>query len=137
MNVVASSMGVTATTSPRKKANFSVATLAVVLIGVGILLSALGVVTIKDRNRRLFIQYQTLLAQQQSQQINWGKLLLEQSTWSAQARIQAFAHNKLAMYVPRARDIVMVEQQPSNSYSAGSFHAPKVLAYANTFTKLQ
>jgi cell division protein FtsL len=74
-----------------------------------ILLSAFAVVYMKDLNRRLFIQYQGLQHVTSQLQVQWGKLLLEQSAWSTQARIQNVAMKKLNMVVPTRKDIVLVE----------------------------
>lgn len=79
------------------------------LLVFGLLLSAFGVIYMKDLNRRLFIQYQTLQAQKAQSLIQWGKLLLEQSTWSTQSRIQQIAQKQLEMIVPSTKDIILVE----------------------------
>ena len=76
---------------------------------IALLLSAFGVVYIKDLNRRLFIQYQALRHEKMQDLIQWGKLLLEQSTWSTQSRIQQIAQRQLGMIVPSAKSIVLVE----------------------------
>ena len=83
--------------------NFSVWMLSIFL-----LISALGVVYVKDLQRRLFIQYQTL--QQTHQNAVWTKtkLLLEQSTWSAETHIQQIAQKSLAMIIPQTADRVVV-----------------------------
>ncbi len=82
---------------------------SVVLLSSAILITSFGLVYLKDVNRRYFIQYQTLLHSQQQQRVLWGKLLLEQSTLSTQARIQTLAQRKLHMRIPVAKDIVIVD----------------------------
>ena len=79
----------------------------VILIIAAILLSAFGVIYLKDHNRLLFIEHQELKQQQQRYEVQWGKLMLERSTWASQARIQAEAY-KLGMVIPRTKAIVMV-----------------------------
>ncbi len=79
-----------------------------------LLLSAFGVVYLKDLNRRLFIQYQNLQQEKAQEIVQWGKLLLEQSTWSTQSRIQQIAQRQLDMQVPNGRDIVLVEDRNAN-----------------------
>jgi len=78
---------------------------------LGLLLSAFGVVYAKDLNRRLFIQYQDQQLAQQQYQVEWSKLLLEQGALSTQARIQFLAQNQLNMVTPQSRDIVLVENE--------------------------
>lgn len=65
-----------------------------------VFLSAMGVVYIKDLNRRLFVQYQGLQQEQQQYNIKWGKLLLEESAWSTQSRVQHLARHDLQMVLP-------------------------------------
>ena len=89
--------------------------LGVTILVFGLLFSALGVIYMKDLNRRLFIQYQALQAQKAQSLIQWGKLLLEQSTWSTQSRIQRIAQKQLGMIVPSAKDIVLVENKDANA----------------------
>jgi len=81
----------------------------VLLLVMLLLCSAIGMIYLKDLNRRLFIEYHELLAQEQHFQIEKGQLLLEEGAWSAQARIQQLAQSKLSMMLPSARSIVFVE----------------------------
>jgi cell division protein FtsL len=82
---------------------------AVFLLMMTLFSSAFAVVYLKDYNRRLFIQYQNLQSDRQSMQLQWGKLLLEQSAWSTQARVQQIAVQKLQMFYPEAKNIVIVD----------------------------
>ena len=60
-------------------------------------------------NRRFFIQYQGLQQLQQQYDIDWGKLLLEQSAWSTQARVQSLATYNLNMVMPTRHNITLVD----------------------------
>jgi len=71
--------------------------------------SAVGVVYMKDLNRRLFIQYQGLQQDEQQSDIEWGKLLLEQSAWSTQTRVQSVATDNLGMVMPSRQNITLVD----------------------------
>lgn len=94
----------------------SLALLQPLVIVVSLLLvTAFAVVYTKDINRRLFIHYQEQQAMQQTYNVQWGKLLLEQSAWSTQSRIQNIAENQLSMVMPNSRDVVMVQAQPIGS----------------------
>lgn len=77
------------------------------IIGL-LLVSAFGVVYVRDLNRRLFIDWQTAQKSADTMQVEWGQLLLEQSTWAAPARIQDLAQEKLAMEVPALGSINLV-----------------------------
>jgi len=87
---------------------FSGHNLGMLVLVLGLLLSAFGVVYAKDLNRRLFIQYQDLQQAQQQYQVDWSKLLLEQGALSTQSRIQVLAQKQLHMVMPSARNIVLI-----------------------------
>ncbi len=89
---------------------FSGLSLGMVVLSLGLLLSAFGVIYAKDLNRRLFIHYQGLQQAQQQYQVDWSKLLLEQGTWSTQSRIQLLAQ-KQNMIIPSSHNIVLVEDE--------------------------
>lgn len=74
-----------------------------------LLLSALGVVYVKDLNRRLFITYHKLQTQSEQLQSDSNKLLLEQSAWGAQSRVQVVAQGQLQMQIPSSIDVKMVK----------------------------
>ena len=82
---------------------------AVSLLFLCVFSFAVGVVYMKDLNRRLFIQDQSLQQMQQQYNIDWGKLLLEQSAWSTQARVQDVATHDLSMVMPTRHSITMVD----------------------------
>ena len=87
---------------------FSKDVIVLTMLIAGVLLSAFAVVYTKDLNRRLFIRYQAL-QQVQSQAVSrFSKLLLEQSTWSTQARVQRIAREDLNMQLPTSVNTVLV-----------------------------
>lgn len=83
--------------------------LLVTLLILGLFISAFAIVYMKDLNRRLFIQYQTLQREKTQQTVDWGRLLLEDSTWSSQSRVAQIAQHQLGMEIPAAKDVVLVE----------------------------
>lgn len=72
-------------------------------------LTALGVVYSSFETRRLVAQHQQLLNQKNAMQVEWGQLLLEQSTWGSYNRVEQLAGDKLKMRVPSPSEIVMVD----------------------------
>ena len=70
--------------------------------------SALGVVYSSFEARRLVAQHQQLLNMKNAMQVEWGQLLLEQSTWGSYNRVEQLAGAKLKMRVPSPSEIVMV-----------------------------
>ena len=86
----------------------------VVFSVLALLYSAFSIVYVKDLNRRLFIQYQVLQREKSEEVIQLGKLLLEQSTWSAQFRIQKVAQRRLEMQIPTAKEVILVNGYDTN-----------------------
>jgi cell division protein FtsL len=82
----------------------------IVLLALMVFVSGFSVIYAKDWQRRLYIQSQNTTAQANQLQTEWGKLLLEQSTWSMQARVESIASHKLDMVMPAAKQIVMVQE---------------------------
>lgn len=81
----------------------------IVPVVILLLVSALSLVYMKDLNRRLFISYQQQHQITQKENILWGQLLLEQSTWSTQQRIQYVAQKNLQMVMPGSPQIVLIK----------------------------
>lgn len=83
--------------------------LQVAILLMAVFITAFAVVYVKDLHRRMFIQYQNLQDQQNQLYVDWGKLLLEQSTWSTQARVQKIAAERLNMEAPQPKEVVMAD----------------------------
>ena len=71
-------------------------------------LSALAVIDARNENRMLFARLQQLRQQRDQINVEWGQLLLEQSTWSTHARIEQVATRRLDMVMPQHVEIVVV-----------------------------
>lgn len=83
--------------------------LKILILIAALLISALSVVYVKDLNRRLFIAYQKLEVKTEQLQADGNKLLLEQSAWGAQARVQVVAQTKFQMQIPPSAEVVMIK----------------------------
>lgn len=70
--------------------------------------SALGVVYSQHRSRLLFAQVQGLQHQVDELEIEWGRLELEQSAWSAHGRLEKLAHERLNMRIPAIDEVRVV-----------------------------
>ena len=82
--------------------------LRVIFLGLAVFLSCIAVVYVKDINRRLSVQSQMIATQEGALKVEGDKLLLEQSAWSMQARIERIATTDLNMQLPNPSDVVMV-----------------------------
>jgi len=74
-----------------------------------VLISGLSVVRTTHQNRFAFNELQELKDEAVSLDVAWGQLLIEQSTFSVEGRIEEKAAAQLDMRVPDIADIVMVE----------------------------
>lgn len=73
------------------------------------LITGCAVVYLKDMNRRLYYELQTLQQTRDELNIELGQLLLEQNTWATPARIQQIAQERLVMNTPPSQAVVMVK----------------------------
>ena len=74
-----------------------------------VLWSGLAVVETTHRNRVVFNRLQELKAEANELEVQWGQLLIEQSTFGLESRIEQTALEKLDMELPATADIVLVE----------------------------
>ena len=73
-----------------------------------VLFSAVAVVVTKHAGRSEFVVMQQLEHQRDKLNEEWGRLLLEESTWASPGRVEEQARNKLNMLMPTADNTVMV-----------------------------
>ena len=72
--------------------------------------SAIAVIYSKHHSRKLFVELQHVRKQIDELNIEWGRLQLEQSAWSAHGRIESIARKRLGMKLPDANEIVYIRQ---------------------------
>ncbi len=75
-----------------------------------VLVSAAAVVQLKHQERALFIELERLGGERDRLNIEWGRLQLEQSTWSAHGFVEQVAGRQLRMTMPQATDVKIVRQ---------------------------
>lgn len=79
-------------------------TLGIILLVMTVLASALSVVYVKNLDRELFSDLQTLQQARDDLNVQSGQLLLEQNTWATPTRIQSMAVQQ-GMIEPAAKDV--------------------------------
>jgi len=79
-----------------------------ILLVILLITTAIGMVYTKHKNRKLFIELQSLQLERDDMNTEWGKLQLEQATWGAHGRIEQFARKKLRMDLPGSGEVIMV-----------------------------
>jgi cell division protein FtsL len=70
--------------------------------------SATGVIYSTHESRYLLNELRQLERQRNNQQVEWGQLLLEQSSLVAQGRIENLAIAELGMKIPTVENVVVV-----------------------------
>lgn len=78
------------------------------LLFLAVLLSAIGVSYSAHWNRQLLNSLYAELSVRDRAQAEWGRLILEQSTWTAHNRIETMATERLQMRIPDAAEVQMV-----------------------------
>lgn len=84
-------------------------TLNIVLV-VLTFISAVQVVVSQHAARKLFVEIQSLEKTRDNLNEEWTRLLLEQSTWATDARIESVARNELNMKTPGTDSVLLIEQ---------------------------
>ncbi len=82
----------------------------IAVLTLAVMGSAIACVHAKHESRKLFVELQNLTAVRDELQVNWGRLQIEQSTWSAHARVERLARKQMKMRSPDPADIRLVQQ---------------------------
>lgn len=90
---------------------FSPRMVVIVMLLLFVLASGVSVVYTTSKSRYLLNQLQQLKTQRNELQVQWGQLLIEQSTFSLESRVERKASDELAMTVPKISEIVMVRYE--------------------------
>ena len=83
---------------------------ALPLLWVALLGSAIAVVRARHEARALFVQLEKLSAERDRLNIEWGQLQLEQSAWSNHGFVERVASDRLRMTLPAPGDVRIVAQ---------------------------
>jgi len=75
---------------------------------VAILGSAVAVSWNAHKNRKLLNELYGELSVRDKAQAEWGRLILEQSTWTAHGRVESLASQQLQMRIPDPAEVRMV-----------------------------
>ena len=82
--------------------------LLLLVLFLAVLGSALAVSYSAHWNRQLLNELYAELSVRDRAQAEWGRLILEQSTWTAHSRIETLASEQLDMRIPDAAEVRMV-----------------------------
>ena len=84
--------------------------LFVILLLMGVVGSALGVVYTAHETRAAYAKLQDLQESRDAIDSQYEKLLLEQGAWADYSRVDQIAHKQLNMSSPKPEDIVVVQR---------------------------
>lgn len=79
------------------------------LVAVLVIVSALAVAFSAHWSRQLLNELAGEMDVREKAQAEWGRLVLEQSTWTAYSRIERIATEQLGMKVPEPSDVILVQ----------------------------
>ncbi|MEO1819074.1 cell division protein FtsL [Pseudomonas sp.] len=79
------------------------------LVAVLVIISALAVSFSAHWSRQLLNELAGEMDVREKAQAEWGRLVLEQSTWTAYSRIERIATEQLGMKVPEPSDVILVQ----------------------------
>ena len=85
--------------------------LVTVIFALVCVVSAIALIYTKHDARRLFIELESLSADRDQLNIEWGQLQIEQSTWATHARIERVAAEDLSLLRPKATEIYVIERK--------------------------
>jgi cell division protein FtsL len=80
------------------------------VLAVLVIASAVVCVYARHETRSQFTQLQSLITQRDALEVDWGRLQIEQSTWSTHARVEKLARKKMRMRNPVPSEILVVRQ---------------------------
>ena len=83
--------------------------LQLLLLFVGVLVSALAVSYSAHVDRQMLIAVFAELSERDKMQAEWGRLILEQSTWTAHSRIESLAVGQMQMRIPEPAEVQLVK----------------------------
>lgn len=80
------------------------------LLAFSVFVTALHVVLAQHQARRLFVEIQSLEKNRDDLNEEWTRLLLEQSTWATNARIETVSRNELGMSMPDLNSLYIIKK---------------------------
>lgn len=79
------------------------------LLLISVISSAMGSVWTRHESRKLFNELQQLESNRDAMNVEWGKLQLEQSTYTTHGKIEEAARKHLKMKIPAAQQVMILK----------------------------
>ncbi|HET7358733.1 MAG TPA: cell division protein FtsL [Rhodanobacteraceae bacterium] len=84
--------------------------IALLVLLLAVLASAIAVVWARQESRTLFVQLTQLQGERDALNVDFGRLELEQATWAEPGRIESLARQKLGMIAPTPADTRLIRR---------------------------
>ena len=84
---------------------------ATVVLFILTILSAFGVVSASHETRNMYRELQVLQKERDDIESEYGQLLLEQSAWANNTRVDQIAREELQMVIPKVEEIIVLRDQ--------------------------
>jgi len=80
------------------------------LLVTSLFVSSLETVVARHQARKMFVEIQSLEKIRDELNEEWSRLLLEQSTWATDVRIETIARNRLGMKTPAPQYLMVMDK---------------------------
>ena len=82
----------------------------VAMLAITVIATAIACVYARHESRKQFTALQVLIAERDTLEVEWGRLQIEQSTWSTHSRVERLARRKMKMRNPEPAEIMVVQK---------------------------
>lgn len=82
----------------------------ILVLVIAVMASAIASVYAKHQSRKLFTDLQALSTERDRMEVEWGKLQIEQSTWSTYGRVEQLAREQMNMQAPSPGDVTLLTE---------------------------
>jgi cell division protein FtsL len=80
------------------------------LLALAVVVTAIACIYARHESRKQFTHLQSLITDRDNLEAEWGKLKIEQSTWSTHGRVEQLAREKMQMLNPVQKDVTVVRE---------------------------
>ena len=84
--------------------------LIIVALFIAVMASAIAGVYAKHESRKLFTELQKLSNERDQMEVDWGRLQIEQSTWSTYGRVEQLAREQMRMTMPPPESVSLLAE---------------------------
>lgn len=75
-----------------------------------VVISAIANIYAKHESRKSFTELQVLISERDQLEVEWGRLQIEQGTWSTYARVEQLARKQMNMRIPAPEQTMLLSR---------------------------